>query len=67
VIEPPIDRKPHETHQVLEARRRLTDAMHAMHADQRILVDVERARELDVAWDAYDAAVLATARGAVSR
>lgn len=42
---------------VLVARRRLTDAMHAMHIDQRIIVDEERAKELDAAWNAYDAAI----------
>jgi hypothetical protein len=59
--------KLYETPEVLAARRRLTDAMHAMHVDQRIRVDMEAARELEAAWDAYDAAVLAGADRAVSQ
>ena len=59
--------KPYETSDVVVARRRLTDAMHAMHVDQRIRVDLAAARELDAAWDAYDAAVLDGANRAVSQ
>lgn len=40
---------------IQNARRRLSDAMHAMHADQRILIDSERAHELSEAWDAFEA------------
>jgi hypothetical protein len=57
--------KLYETPEVLEARRRLTDAMHAMHVDQRIRIDTDLAQRLEAAWNAYDAALLAT--GAVSQ
>lgn len=51
-----------DSNDVLAARRRLTDAMHAMHADQRIVVSEERARELEAAWAAYDAAIRASVK-----
>lgn len=43
--------------EVIAKRRRVVQALHAMHVDVRIRVDTDLARELDAAWDAYDAAV----------
>ena len=45
------------------ARRALVDALHAMHADQRIRVDLALAHNLDVAWNNYDAALSDELRG----
>jgi hypothetical protein len=49
-----------DTPEVLKARRALTDAIHNMHADQRVRISLELAQQLDKAWDAYDAALVAT-------
>lgn len=59
VIEPNVRGMSHTgpSDRVLDARKRLTAAMHAMHADPRILVDPDLARELAAAWEDYDAAV----------
>lgn len=43
-----------DTEQVRAARRRLTDAMHAMHSNTMIRVDERLARQLDEAWETYD-------------
>ena len=42
------------------ARRRVANALHEMHVTQQIWISVELAHEIDAAWNAYDAAVLAT-------
>ena len=40
--------------EVKTARRRICDAIHAMHADQQIIIAEHLAVELEGAWDAYD-------------
>ena len=49
----------HDSQRVLDARKRLVEAFHAMHVDQRISVSVELARQLDSAWQNYDRAIVA--------
>jgi hypothetical protein len=55
-----LDRPPDA---VLTTRRRLADALHAMHRDQFITVDAAKAEELQDAWDEHE---LAVARWAVN-
>ena len=43
------------------ARRRLTDAMHAMHGHSPVYVDADLAAQLEAAWHEYDAAIAAAA------
>jgi hypothetical protein len=50
-----------DTEAVVAARRRVADAIHAMHVDQDIRIDERLARELDAAWEDYDAAIIAAA------
>jgi hypothetical protein len=47
-----------ETQRVLDARKRLVEAFHAMHLDQRISVSEALATELDRAWASYDRAII---------
>lgn len=42
---------------VIGARRRVVNALHAMHLDQAIHVSQTLANEIDAAWSAYDRAV----------
>jgi hypothetical protein len=48
--------------QMIAARRKVVSALHSMHIDRTILVSKSLSEELDRAWDAYDAAVIAHAR-----
>ena len=43
-----------EQSDLIDARQRLVNAIHAMHVDQRIIVDSALANELEMAWDNYD-------------
>ena len=54
-----------DTPETLACRRRLCDAIHAHHVDQRVIVDSALAAELDAAWDAYDASIVLASRTAL--
>jgi hypothetical protein len=51
---------------LVAARRRVSNALHEMHVNQQIWISPELAHEIDAAWSAYDAAILATAKHAAS-